>query len=326
MKKADTKTHAGHSNKPLLSLCIPTNGVAQWMFPTLESIYMQGVDENIFEVVITDNGDNKDFENQMRSYCLRHGNIIYDKTDALPFINEIEAYKRASGMFVKYLNHRTSLMEGTLSEYIRFVQDNIEEKPAVYFSNGVLRGKKDIRVLRSFDEYIKELSYYSSWSTGMAFWKEDFDTIDFRGFVNVLFPHTKVLFHDRQKKRYIVDNRVLLHEQSSGTIPKARYDLFFAFAVDYPALILDLYREQSITAKTFVSVKQDTLRFIAEQYMDYIILKKPCSYDLEGFSSTLQVFYTKSQFQNAMVAFLLRRAGQKLGRIAVRMKLSGKER
>ena len=42
----------------LISLCMPTNGVIEWVFPVLDSIFGQGVDDNLYEVVVTDNGDN----------------------------------------------------------------------------------------------------------------------------------------------------------------------------------------------------------------------------------------------------------------------------
>ena len=37
----------------LISLCMPTNGVIEWVFPVLDSIFGQGVDDNLFEVVVT---------------------------------------------------------------------------------------------------------------------------------------------------------------------------------------------------------------------------------------------------------------------------------
>ena len=36
-------------NKPLISLCMPTNGVIDWVFPVLESIYNQKVNNELFE-------------------------------------------------------------------------------------------------------------------------------------------------------------------------------------------------------------------------------------------------------------------------------------
>ncbi|MCR5757842.1 MAG: hypothetical protein K6F95_08040 [Selenomonas sp.] len=38
----------------LLSLCIPTNGIIELVFPVLDSIYAQGEDESLFEVVVCD--------------------------------------------------------------------------------------------------------------------------------------------------------------------------------------------------------------------------------------------------------------------------------
>ena len=40
--------------RPLLSLCIATNGVSEWVFPVLDSIYSQEVDQSLYEVVVTD--------------------------------------------------------------------------------------------------------------------------------------------------------------------------------------------------------------------------------------------------------------------------------
>ena len=50
-------------SSPLLSLCIPTNGIIELIFPVLESIYSQNdVDSSLFEVVVMDNGDNREFK------------------------------------------------------------------------------------------------------------------------------------------------------------------------------------------------------------------------------------------------------------------------
>lgn len=56
------------NNKKLISLCIPTNGVIEWVFPVLESIYAQGVETALYEIVITDNGDNIEFKKKIIEY------------------------------------------------------------------------------------------------------------------------------------------------------------------------------------------------------------------------------------------------------------------
>ena len=55
-------------SQPLISLCIPTNGVIEWVFPVLDSIYSQSVDNELFEVVVTDNGNNAEFKARFDEY------------------------------------------------------------------------------------------------------------------------------------------------------------------------------------------------------------------------------------------------------------------
>lgn len=99
---------------PIVSLCIPTNGVVEWVFPVLDSIYEQNCDNEQFEIVITDNGKNKEFKEKIKLYNQKHLNLRYFETDALPFINEIESYKRANGQLIKFVNHRTLLVKGCI--------------------------------------------------------------------------------------------------------------------------------------------------------------------------------------------------------------------
>ena len=39
-------------SNPVLSLCMPTNGVSEWVFPVLDSVYSQGCKNADFEVIL----------------------------------------------------------------------------------------------------------------------------------------------------------------------------------------------------------------------------------------------------------------------------------
>lgn len=285
-----------------VSLCIPTNGVVEWVVAVLESLYSQGVAENLFEVVITDNGHNQDFKNKMKEILQEHSNIIYAETDALPFVNEIESYKRASGELIKFVNHRTKLVDGALQRLIDFAEEYQEEKPIVYFSNGVLKIKKTRHEYDSFDQFVKHLSYWSSWSTGMTIWKTDFEKLpaDVSGY-NELFPHTNVLFSVRHERKFIIDNSVIFDEIPQGKKPKGCYDLFFAFGIEFPWIICTLLRDGDISTDTFKFVIDENLGFIASLYYQYCVRKKYCSYDLSGESNMYGVFYTKAALLKKVV-------------------------
>ena len=235
---------------------------------------------------------------RIKEYGLSHRNLHYYETKALPFINEIESYKRANGQLFKFVNHRTKLVKGALQRFIDFAKYNAEKKPIIYFSNGVLERENKSYAYETFDDFVRNLSYWSSWSTGMTIWKEDFEHLpeDVQSF-NELFPHTNVLFAERTRGEYIIDNSVIFDEMPQGKKPKGAYDLYYAFGVEYPGIILDLLRDGSITADTFKVVLDGNLEFIAGLYFQYNIRKDYCSYALSGFNNMLGVFYSRKKLK-----------------------------
>lgn len=299
--------------RPIVSLCMPTNGVIEWVFPALESIYQQGVDWGLFEVVITDNGNNKEFKKKIKDYLVTHPNIVYVEIQALPFINEIESYKRANGQLIKFVNHRALLVEGALQRFIDWAKENVEDKPIIYFANGVLKMSKEYHEFGNFDLFVRNLSYWSSWSSGMTIWKSDLDKIvenanDF----NELFPHTNVLFNERKRNKYVIDNTVIFKELPQGKKPKGNYDLFGAFGIEYPGIICDLLRNGDITNETFRIVIDDNLEFIASLYVSYILKKEYCSYNLHGLDNIFGVFYTKNKLSKKITKFVIKSIVKKL--------------
>ncbi|MCU9613190.1 hypothetical protein OEV98_06445 [Caldibacillus lycopersici] len=298
--------------RPLLSLCIPTNGVLEWVIPVLNSIYEQKIEESLFEVVITDNGNNFDFESKIREFSRNYSNLIYKKTDAIQFQNQIESFKLANGYFIKFVNHRAVLVEGSLEYLIRFVQNHSDRKPITFFANGSL--KKNYLPLQNFNEFVKAMGYYSSWSAGLGVWKEDFLSLEQDIPYNKLFPHLTILFDKKNRDEYIVDNKNLFNEIKTDNTKKGKYNLFFAFAVEYPSVILDLYRQNYISLDTYRHVKDCILSFIAELYFSYIVLKKPCSYELSNSKELMEVYYSVARVQKRIVVLYTSRALKKLAR------------
>lgn len=302
-------------SKPLVSLCMPTNGVIEWVFPVLESIYSQQENNELFEVVITDNGNNAEFKSAIKDYLSTHTNIIYEETTALAFVNEIESYKRASGELIKFVNHRTKLIDGTLKRLFDYVKSNRDTKPVTYFSNGVLNMSRDRHEYDSFDEFVKNLSYWSSWSTGMTIWKTDFDRLskDASDF-DELFPHTNVLFDVRDREKYIIDNSIIFDEIPQGQKAKGDYDFYYAFGVEYPGIIENLLSDKSITSNTYIYVLDKNLEFIASLYWKYNIKKDYCSYDLSGLDNMFGKYYSKSGLNIKVLKYMMKTAINKISR------------
>ncbi|MGF0143431.1 glycosyltransferase [Sharpea azabuensis] len=274
------------SNEIQLSLCIPTNGILEWVKPVLDSIYSEEKPIAKFEVIVTDNGNNEKFYEFMKKYSKAHDNLIYRKTNAVQFNNQIEAFKLASGKLIKFINHRKVLLPGSLNYLLEFVEKYQSSKPFVYFLEDDNAG-----VYENFDSFVSGLSYFSSYSGGIAMWRDDFMKIDLNKPFNVLFPHTDMLFSARKKKQYIIDGHSITKDLPTDETKKGKYNLFFAFAVEYPSIILELYRNGDITYKTLKKVKEDNYGFLCMLYLNYIILKKPCSYDLQNYKDNLRIYY-----------------------------------
>ena len=283
----------------LLSLCIPTNGIDE-VFDVLDSIYCQGISEDLYEVVVTDNGADFQFFQKMNEFVSQHSNCIYARTSAVLFANQIECFDRATSPLIKFINHRMVLMPGSLAKFIQFANDNLEEKPVIYYANGSLETNELVE-LSSFDSFVKTLGYQSSWSGGLCIWKDHYAKTDLSAGVNRLFPHCDILFSQRDSSSYFIDNRRYLDELSSGHSKKGSYDLFEAFAVEYPSIILDLYRDGDISSETLLSVLDANLSFIATLVFKFLVLKEPCSYDLSRFSDTVVVFYSKKRIYERII-------------------------
>lgn len=285
--------------KKLLSLCIPTNGVSEWVFPVLDSIYNNYYGNlDVFEVIITDNGDNIDFKQGIRKYVSKFPNLIYKETKAIQFQNQIEAFKLASGDYIKFVNHRMMLLPGALEHLIEFVKKNCKDKPIAYFSNGNI---KDYNT-DNFDDFVRGLSYWSSWSAGTGIWKTDFENIKTQEFSG-LFPHIPLIFSNPYKQKYIIDNTILMKEIPCDETKKGNYDIFKAFLVEYMTIILELYNKQLISQKTFIEIKSATLRFALELRYKYVVKKEPSSYVISDFRESYAIFYSNESYNCILFRF-----------------------
>lgn len=273
----------------LISLCIPTNGKVEFVLPVLESIYSQGVDDSLFEVVITDNGKNSVLGESIEEFK-SHGNIFYYKSDLNGFVNQVDSFKRSNGLFIKMLNHRAKLVKGALADLIAIVEKYKESQPCIYCSDGVL-SKEELLVCENFDSFVKELSYFSSWSAGVGIWAKDkafLESIEY----NKMFPHISIIFEERLGSKYIVWNKKFMNMSDEPT--KGGYNIFYAFAVVYVDLLKDLMKSGRITFSTYKSVKKDLRSFLVQWYYNICVKDNQYTFDttdmFENITSNYSVF------------------------------------
>lgn len=285
------------NNNIVLSLCIPTNGISEWVLPVIDSIYCSNIDKNKYEVIVTDNGNNLNFKEVIRKYTQIYSNLIYEETESSGFLNQIDSFKLARGKLIKFINHRMKLKPEAIKYFINFAEQYQEEMPVVYFSNGVLSEfDKNINVFTNFDEFVLHLKRYSSWSAGVTIWNKDISILEKLNY-NKLFPHTDILFLNKNNKKYIIDNTELLNEiHVENHEKKGTYNLFYAFAVEYPGILFNLMQKGFISEKTFITLKNDILDFLAELYINFILRRKKSSYIFDDINSHISIFFSIIEF------------------------------
>lgn len=273
------------NNQLLLSLCIPTNGIVEWVVPAIESIYAQGVDNSLFEVVVTDNGEKSDLEEAVKAFD--YDNFHYARTTSKGFTNQIDAFERCSGEFCKMLNHRSKMMPGSIEAILEIVRKYKDKKPVLYFAEGHAQGGDFIECANT-DEFIQSLGVWVSWSCGTGVWKEDLKDIRSKK-VDSLFSHTVFLFDLRPESEYVIWNGK--YEIQASDKGKGGYDLFYAFSVRILDLISELRRADRVCNNTFNELKRKLHTFLSEMYYYHVVKKSEYTFTIKCIRESMGIYF-----------------------------------
>ena len=273
------------NKEPLLSICIPTNGVIEWVVPVIESIYAQGADNNLFEVVITDNGEKDDLQEAVKKY--NYTNFHYYRTNAQGFTNQIDAFERCSGVFCKMLNHRNMMMHGSINQLVNFIERYRETKPILYCAEGHASGGEYIECANT-DEFVKSMSFWISWSAGVGAWREDILNIRNKSIDN-LFPHTVYLFGLREESRYVIWNGK--YAKMANDAGKGGYDVFYAFSVRLLDIANNLRISGRIKTSTYLQFKEHLLGFVEGLYLKEVVMPTKHTFIIKDVKQSLMVYY-----------------------------------
>ena len=287
-------------NQPILSLCIPTNGAVQWVLPVLDSIYNQKCDQSKFEVVITDNGKDSQLANYLKDYD--YPNLRYIVTTDEGFLNLVSSLKEGRGLFCKMINHRSVLEHGTIEEMIGLVERYKDSQPIIYCSDGNVKGPEVIEC-ENLDKFIENLSYWTSWSAGIGFWRKDIERIDSVE-LDIMFPNASLLVNLRKESQYVIWNKK--YEQMGDDAGKGGYDLFDTFAVHFLDIIKGLLVDGRISQHTFNILKSDLFGFLTDLYKNEVILPTKRTFILKDIKRSMRVYYGTSGYWRMVIkAYLM---------------------
>lgn len=265
---------------PLLSICIPCFGRIDYVRKTLNSIYIDNahVPLDNYEVIISDNNPQKTIQSVVLEFK-NYKNIKYFYNNCEGFMNSYHVLKHATGDFIKLHNSQTIFKPNSIAQIIEDIKNTQSEKSLIFYTNGLISNlDQSVIKYNTYEDFMYNLSYWSSWSNGFCIWKEELNKItDLK--LNKLFPHTSIFLTQHKAKSFIINNKKLFTVQR---IPKrGGHNKFEAFTIEYPSLINECYEEKLISKKC----KEHIINEILTEFLPILLFNKYIA-RIETFEST----------------------------------------
>ena len=161
------------SSQPILSICIPTYNRSDYLRKCIDAIVSQKEFDERVEIIISDNCSSDDTEEFCNSICSIYKNIRYFRNgENVADENFTLALQRATGLLRKLTNDTVVFKPNALSYMIRAAEENLSEKPLLYFlsSGKQPNGRHDVF---SIDEFVDAVGVNMTWIRSLALWEED---------------------------------------------------------------------------------------------------------------------------------------------------------
>ena len=137
------------------------------------------------------------------------------------------------------------------------------------------------------------MTYWSSLSEGLFFWKEDIEKVPEIKFAP-MSPNVSLMFNSKTKTSFVIDDFKFGGGQDSTG--KYGYDVFYTFAVLYLDLLNQVRIEGYLSRDGFIKIKNDLAKWFRGIYLDMDVLGNNGNYVLKDIKQDLSVYYTKDEY------------------------------
>lgn len=276
-------------NKPTLSICIPTNSRFDILEKTVQSIYNEpGLDYSEFEIIVSDNSNSDDiFQYFQKFRSISNFKIV--KSNSVGFLNSVNALKHGNGHYLKLHNNYSLFNKNSLFEIVAFLKTLKNNNYTIHFDNNKNKKSNKVFCFESFDSFLKDISFLSSWSNTFCISREQFLNIDLNK-CDKMFPHTSLLLTQYNSKKYCTYKDSLFTNLEVKS--KGGYDIFKTFAVDFLNLYDFAVKEKHVSKSTFLHVKFNLYtKFLIKWYCDLIYFKNEYTFIISGVKDSICIHY-----------------------------------
>lgn len=249
---------------PLLSICIPTYNRADLLKYTLESIVVQKIfiESYEIEVFISDNCSTDNTEDIVFSFMEQHpSKIKYIKQELnIGFGKNCEfILSNSNGSYRKLHGDSFLFNDGSIAKMINLIETYKYSKPVLFFLNGTHAYTSYVTECTSLNSFIEQVSYQSTWIGGIGFWDDDLQEIpDFNTLAYEL-PQTDFLFKVLSRKKYsVIYNENIFSGQAYNK--KGEYNIAEVFGKSYVAILNKYFQFSAISNKCYNAEKYKLLK------------------------------------------------------------------
>ena len=154
-----------------LSIIIPVCNVEQYIGPCLESIYRQGLSDDVFEVIVVNDGSTDRSMDVIEDVKSRHHNISVNYQDnAGPSVSRNVGMEKATGEYVLFVDSDDLLMDHGLSVLL---QKAIDTSAEMIVSDYVRMNDDEITAQSQYDAQFTDSLMVDK--SGLDYYVEDYD-------------------------------------------------------------------------------------------------------------------------------------------------------
>ena len=156
-----------------LSIIIPVCNVEQYIGPCLESIYRQGLSDDVFEVIVVNDGSTDRSMDVIEDVKSRHHNIsVIHQDNAGPSVSRNVGMEKATGEYVLFVDSDDLLMDHGLSVLL---QKAIDTSAEMIVSDYVRMNDDEITTQSQYDAQFTDSLMVDK--SGLDYYVEDYDPV-----------------------------------------------------------------------------------------------------------------------------------------------------
>lgn len=219
----------------LLSICIPTYNRCQVLDDTLNKLFSNpDFDENIIEVIVSDNCSTDNTSEVVAKYSLVH---YYRNEENIRDRNFSKVLGYATGSYIRLFNDTISFKDGALKIMLERIEKHLEDNCNLFFYGDMFLNKNSNKEVNSKKMFLKTVSFLTTWIANFGVWRKDFvNIIDKDRYVELQFSQVNWIYRILDNKKRTI---IYFDDLFDVTVPnkKGGYNVFDTFVNKYLYII-----------------------------------------------------------------------------------------